>query len=156
MWAVKDHGADVIGIAPTPGAVEAGALACTYGAIIPKCSPIRREAVQFSYETFATDAYGFQSGVVNGWTEKGALKGGGKMPVIREMYSPGKNLNPDIAALGRTLDHAYYFPDPVNWEMVSDILVVEFQKYLTGVTPTADQALKTVQRRLAEEVYTEK
>jgi len=156
MWAVKDHGTDVIGIAPTPGAAEAGALACTYGAIIPRCCPIKREAVQFCYETFATDAYGFQSAVANGWMEKGELKGGGKMPVIKEMYSPEKKLNPDMAELGRSLDRAYYYPDPVNWQMVSEILVVEFQKYLTGVTPTPEQALKIIQRRLAEEVYTEK
>jgi|GEM_PF-1851271 ABC-type glycerol-3-phosphate transport system substrate-binding protein len=156
MWAVKDHGPEVIGIAPTPGASEAGALACTYGAVIPRCSPIKREAVQFAYEALSTDAYGFQSAVASGFMEKGKRKGGGKMPVLKEMYSLDKHLNPDIAELGRSLHKAYFYPDPVNWQIVSEILVVEFQKYLTGVTPTADEALKIVQRRFAEEVYAEK
>jgi hypothetical protein len=78
------------------------------------------------------------------------------MPVLKEMYSLDKHLNPDIAELGRSLHKAYFYPDPVNWQIVSEILVVEFQKYLTGVTPTADEALKIVQRRFAEEVYAEK
>jgi len=155
MWAVKDHGAEVIGIAPTPGASEAGALACTYGALIPKCCPIKREAVQFAYETLSTDTYGFQSAVANGYIEKGKLKGGGKMPVIKDMYVGDKHLNPDVAELGRSLHKAYFYPDPVNWEHVTAILVVEFQKYLTGATPTAEEALKIVQKKLAEEVYVE-
>lgn len=155
MWAVKDHGTDVIGIAPTPGSAEAGALVATYGAIIPRCSPVKKEAVQFAYEAFATDTHGFQSAVANGWVVEGERVGGGKMPVIREMYTEKGQLNPDIARLGLAIDRAYYYPDVVNWQMVSEILVVEFQKYLTGTTPTAEEALAVIRRRFADEVYAE-
>jgi len=155
LWAVKDHGEAVIGIAPTPGAKAAGSLVCTYGCIIPKCSPVIRQAVDFCYETFCTDTYGFQTAVSKGWTDPhrpGVLKGGGKMPVTRGMYRRA-DLPAGILELGQSLEKGYSYPDPVNWGQCAEILVVEFQKYLSGTTSTAEEALGNVRRRLAVEVY---
>jgi len=156
LWAVKDHGEDMIGLAPTPGAQDAGSLVCTYGCVVPKCSPVIREAVDFCYETFCTDTYGFQTAVSKGWTDDltGRLKGGGKMPVMKAMYER-EDLPAGILALGRSLEKGYSYPDPVNWSQCADILAVEFQKYLRGDTPTAEAALAVVRKRMAEEVYAE-
>jgi len=145
LWAVRDHGPAVIGIAPTPGAKQGGSLVSTYGCIIPKCSPIIRQTVDFCYEAFCTDTYGFQT----------AVGMSGKMPATKQTYQR-KDLPPGIAELGGSLDRGYSFPDQVNWNQCADILVVEFQKYLTGGVPTAEAALANVQRRFAEEVYVEK
>ncbi|HUT35055.1 MAG TPA: extracellular solute-binding protein [Planctomycetota bacterium] len=155
LWAVKDHGDDVIGIAPTPGAKAAGSLVCTYGCVIPKCSPVVRQAVEFCYETFCTDTYGFQTAVSKGWPDPhrpGVLKGGGKMPATRAMYQR-TDLPAGILELGRSLDKGYSYPDPANWGQCAEILAVEFQKYLSGATPTAEEALDSVRRRIAAEVY---
>ena len=145
LWAVRDHGADVIGIAATPGAKQGGSLVSTYGCIIPKCSPVIRQAVDFCYEAFCTDTYGFQTAVAMS----------GKMPATKQTYQR-KDLPPGIAELGQSLDRGYSFPDQVNWNQCADILVVEFQKYLTGRVPTAEAALANVRRRFSEEVYVEK
>jgi ABC-type glycerol-3-phosphate transport system substrate-binding protein len=157
LWAVADQGADTIGIAPTPGSKEAGSLVATYGCIIPKCSPHIRQTVDFCYEAFCTDTYGFQSAVAKGWFDPRGNKtrGGGKMPATKAMYDR-TDLPPGIAELGRTLDRGYSYPDPANWAHCAEILVVEFQKYLSGNTRTAEEALAIVQRRFAEEVYAEK
>ena len=154
LWAVSDHGSDVIGIAPTPGADVAGSLVATYGAIIPKCSPHIKEAFQFCYEALCTDDYGFQTGVSIGWKdpETGKIAHGGKMPSIKSMYEK-PDMPPGIVELGRGLSRGYVVPDPVNWMQCSEIIVVEFQKFLTGTTPTAEEALKRVQVRLDQEVY---
>ncbi len=158
LWAVKDHGEGAIGIAPTPGAKAAGSLVCTYGCIIPKCSPVIRQAVDFCYEAFCTDTYGFQTAVSKGWSDPhrpGDLKGGGKMPVTREMYRRA-DLPAGILELGQSLEKGYSYPDPANWSQCAEILAVEFQKYLSGTTPTAEEALGSVGRRLAAEVYAER
>ena len=152
LWAVKDHGPEVIGIAPSPGSAEAGSLICTYGGIIPKCSPVVRQAVDFCYETFCTDTHGFQTAVANGFKDGEKLKGGGKMPVTRAMYRR-TDLMPGIAELAPALERGYQYPDPVNWGQSAEILVVEFQKYLAGDTPTAQAALARAQQRITQEVY---
>jgi ABC-type glycerol-3-phosphate transport system substrate-binding protein len=152
LWAVGDHGPDVIGIALTPGVKEAGALTIAYGCLIPKCSPVKAEAAKVCYELFCTDEYGFQSGVTRGFMREGKRIGGGKMPVLKAMYAE-KDLPPGVAELGKGLDRGYFYPDPTNWAECADKLVVEFQKYLRGATPTAEEALAEVRRRLAEEVY---
>jgi ABC-type glycerol-3-phosphate transport system substrate-binding protein len=144
LWAVRDNGPDKIGIAPTPGAREAGSLVSTYGCVIPKCSPVIREAVAFCYEALCTDTYGFQTAVAQS----------GKMPATKQMYER-KDLPPGIAELGQSLGGGYSFPDQVNWNQCADILAVEFQRYLAGDVPSADEALRIVQQRFAEEVYRE-
>ena len=145
LWAVQDHGPETIGIGPTPGARQAGSLVSTYGCIIPKCSPVVRQTVDFCYEAFCTDTYGFQTAVAKR----------GKMPAAKAVYQR-RDLPPGIAELGRSLDQGYSFPDQVNWNQCADILVVEFQRYLSGDVDTAEEALANVQRRFTEEVYAEK
>lgn len=145
LWAVEDHGPETIGIAPTPGAERAGSLVSTYGCIIPKCSPAIRQAVDFCYEAFCTDTYGFQT----------AVAASGKMPATKRTYARD-DLPPGIAELGRSLGRGYSYPDQVNWTQSADILVVEFQRYLTGDAKTAAGALANAERRIAEEVYAEK
>jgi len=155
LWAVKEHGGSVIGLAPTPGAKKAGSLIATYGCIIPKCSPVKKLAAEVCYEVFCTDAYRFQSAVAKGFERDGKRTGGGKMPATIDIYAQS-DLPPGVAELGRGLSHGYSYPDIANWPQCADILVVEFQKHLQGDTPTAEEALETVRRRFEEEVYAEK
>jgi ABC-type glycerol-3-phosphate transport system substrate-binding protein len=158
LWAVKDHGPKIIGIAATPGAKRVGSLVCTYGCIIPKCAPNIKAVVDFGYEAFCSDRYGFQSAVANGFevevNGKKVLKGGGKMPADKQMYARA-DLPPGVAELGKSLDRGYSYPDPANWGHSAEILVVEFQKFLTGTTATAEEALRNTQKRINEEVYGE-
>ena len=77
------------------------------------------------------------------------------MPAAKAVYQR-RDLPPGIAELGRSLDQGYSFPDQVNWNQCADILVVEFQRYLSGDVDTAEEALANVQRRFTEEVYAEK
>jgi len=157
LWAIKDHGPETIGAAPTPGAAVAGSLVATYGCVVPRCSKIARRAVEFGYEAFGTDRHGFQSAVSMGWRdESGKITGGGKMPATKEMYER-KEQSPEIVELGKALDRGYSYPDPVNWEQVADILVVEFQKYLDDETDrlTPEQALASAKARIQAEVYKE-
>ena len=154
LWAVADLGADVIGIAPTPGMKGSGALISTYGCIFPRCSPVVREAVPICFEVFCTDRYGFQSGVSKGFMREGKKVGGGKMPTPKTMYDE-PDLPPGIAELGAALDKGYGIPDPSNLAQTNDIFVVEFQRYIRGKTKTAEEVLEIVRRRYAEEVYGE-
>jgi len=142
LWAVEDHGPETIGISATPGAVEAGSLVSTYGCIIPKCSPVIRETVDFCYEAFCTDTYGFQTAVAKS----------GKMPATKRMYAEG-NLPAGLGELGRSLSTGYSYPDVANWNQCAEILVVEFQRFITGKVPSAAEALANVRRRYADEVY---
>lgn len=160
LWAVKDNGRQVIGIAPTPGFQEpgVGSLVCSYGAIVPKCSPVKKAAVDFAYETFCTDKHGFQRAVAAGFEDPitHTHKGGGKMPALREIYKDGSNLDPEIQALRPAMEQGYTYPDPNNWNQVSIILSAEFQKLLSNKHPSADACLAAVRARLAEEVYPQK
>ena len=155
LWAIKDHGPEVIGAAPTPGADVGGSLVATYGCVVPKCSPVAKQAIEFGYEAFGTDKHGFQSTVSLGWPGPGGqLTGGGKMPANSDIYAlPG--MRPEIVELGKSLDKGYSYPDPVNWAQVADILVVEFQKFLDDETDrlTAEQALDAAAERIRQEVY---
>ena len=159
LWAVKDLGGQTIGVAPSPGSQQAGSLVATYGCLIPKCSPSIRQAVDFCYETFCTDTYGFQSGVALGWKKDPAdkeLTGGGKMPVTVEMYQRA-DMSPEILELGKALDKGYAYPDPVNFGHVADILLVEFQRYLSDTSGaiTPQSALAEAHARITQEVYKE-
>lgn len=157
LWALKDHGPDIIGIAPSPGSTtdKAGSLVCTYGCIIPKCSPNIKAAIDFSYEAFGSDALGFQTHVANGFditvNGKTEHKGGGKMPVLRAIYR--QKLAPGINELEPALASGYTYPDAANFTEVSLIIVAEFQKYVSGATPTAQEALAKAQKRIDQEVY---
>ena len=164
LWAVADHGEEIIGIAPTPGVKQAGSLVCTYGCIVPKCSPVVEQAVEFAYEAFCTDTHGFQTAVANGFIDPttGKPKGGKKMPAITAMYDR-KDLPAGIRDLRPGLEKGYFYPDPTNYNQCADIVVVWFQRYLfgdknpsTGKPFTAEEALTQAQHEIATEVYTEK
>ncbi|HUU43312.1 MAG TPA: extracellular solute-binding protein [Planctomycetota bacterium] len=163
LWAVDKLGEDTIGIAPTPGAGErdpdtgkpVGSLVATYGVIVPRCSPVREQAVRVCYEVFCTDRYGFQSAVAKGFMLHGEKKGGNKMPATKEIYRQ-PDLPAGIRDLRASLETGYFYPDVVNWPQCSEILVVEFQKYVRGEYPTAEDALAVVRKRYAEEVYSGK
>jgi len=154
LWAVKDLGADVIGIAPIPGMKKSGALMSTYGCIFPRCSPVAEKAIPICYRVFCTDEFGFQSGVARGFMRDGKKVGGGKMPTPRAMYD-APDLPPGIAELGAGIDKGYGIPDPSNLQQLNDIFVVEFQKYIRGKTDTAEKVLEIVRKRWATEVYGE-
>ncbi|MCD6365059.1 MAG: extracellular solute-binding protein [Planctomycetes bacterium] len=154
LEAIQDHSPEMIGIAPTPRAETCGTLISTYGCIIPKCSPVIEAAVEFSYEAFCTDKYGFQTAVAIGKKDPktGEYKGGGKMPAIKSVYDQ-ESLPADIVKLGKSLSRGYFFPDLESWLPCREILAVEFGKYLDNKTPSAAEALKIVQERFAEEIY---
>lgn len=157
LWAIQDHGREVIGAAPSPGSLAVGSLVATYGCIVPKCSRVAKQAIGFGYEAFGTDRHGFQTAVSMGFRgADGKTTGGGKMPVTKEMYER-KDMNPEIVELGKALDRGYSYPDPVNWSHVAEILVVEFQKYLddAGDRLTPEQALASARKRIQAEVYKE-
>ncbi len=145
LEAMRVHGPEAIGVAPTPGADECGTLVSTYGSIVPKCSPLARQAVQFAFEAFSTDAHGFQTAVTKA----------GKLPGLAELYArkDRSDLPRAVLDLQSSLERAYFFPDLANWPQCAQILAVEFQRYLAGETPTAPAALENVRRRFASEVY---
>ncbi|HUV39609.1 MAG TPA: hypothetical protein VMY39_08330, partial [Planctomycetota bacterium] len=93
--------------------------------------------------------------VAKGFMLHGEKKGGNKMPATNEIYT-----HPDLPAgirdLRPSLETGYFYPDVVNWPQCSEILVVEFQKYVRGEYPTAEDALAGVRKRYAEEVYSGK
>jgi len=146
LEAMREMGGEVIDVKPTPG--SAGTLVSTYGSIIPKCSPVVDRAATFAYEAFSTDEYGFQTAVAKA----------GKLPSMKELYAE-KEQRPDLPRivldLETSLKGSYFFPDLANWSQCATILVVEFQRYLTGEHPTAEAALQAAQSRFAQEVYDE-
>lgn len=158
FWAMKTLGPETIGIAASPGSQDVGALMCTYGAVIPKASPVIGETVAFCYEAFCTDRYGFQSAIARGTpdprypADARRTRGGGPLPVARDLYDHGL-LPPGMAELGKGLRNGYSYPDPANWNQCSVMVAVEFEKYLAGEHRTAREALAAIQKRFDEEVY---
>jgi len=77
---------------------------------------------------------------------------------MKELYAE-KEQRPDLPRivldLETSLKGSYFFPDLANWSQCATILVVEFQRYLTGEHPTAEAALQAAQSRFAQEVYDE-
>jgi ABC-type glycerol-3-phosphate transport system substrate-binding protein len=56
-----------------------------------------------------------------------------------------------MLALRPTVDKGYCIPDPLTWQRVSDIVGIEFQKYLNEDI-TAEEALGRA-RKQVEELY---
>ena len=56
-----------------------------------------------------------------------------------------------MLSLRPTVDKGYCIPDPLTWARVSDIMGVEFQKYLNEDIPAAE-ALGRAERQV-EELY---
>jgi len=167
FWAIREmpDGEKHIGIGPAPDSKRVGALVAHYIGVIPKASPVPREAARVLLEAFC---YDLQPGVGKA----------GKMIVIHHPYErsvgrayprpPTGPVPPRLAALRAlvdptyrvpawmeslrpTVDKGYCIPDPLTWARVSDIMGVEFQKYLNEDIP-ASEALARAGRQM-EELY---
>jgi len=167
FWAIRSinesqppgshEGEKRIGIGPCPGSERVGALVAHYIGVIPKTSPVPKEAARVLLEAFCFD---LQAGVGKA----------GKMMVIHDPYrrrDPDyrpEDAPPEIAslraltdasfqipewmeALRPTVDKGYCIPDPLNWTRVSDIVGIEFQKYLNEDIP-ASEALARAKRQI--------
>ena len=159
FWAIREmkDGEKHIGIGPAPGSKQVGALVAHYIGVIPKASPVGKEAARALLEVFCFD---LQSGVGKA----------GKMPVIDYPYArqqPGyqpDRVSPEIASLRAlvepayrvpawmlslrpTVDKGYCIPDPLTWQRVADIVGIEFQKYLTEDI-SAEDALARAKRQI--------
>jgi hypothetical protein len=138
-----------------------GALVAHYIGVVPKASPVAKEAARVLLEAFC---YDLQPGVGKA----------GKMIVInypydrqRSDYHPAEapkeiaalrslvdakyRLPEWMLALRPTVDKGYCIPDPLTWQRVSDIVGIEFQKYLNEDI-TAEEALGRAKRQM-EELY---
>ncbi len=160
-WAIRDmeDGEQRIGIGLCPGSAEVGSLLCHYIGVVPKASPVPREAARVLLEAICFD---LQAGVAKD----------GKMPVIGHIYDrqdperQSRPVAPEIAALRDlvdteyrlpdwmmtlrpTIDLGYCVPDPLTWQRVTSIVGVEFQKYLAEDV-TAAEALSRAQRQIHE------
>jgi ABC-type glycerol-3-phosphate transport system substrate-binding protein len=159
FWAIREmkDGEKYIGIGPAPGSKQAGALVAHYIGVIPKASPVAKEAARALLEAFC---YDLQNGVGKA----------GKMIVIDYPYArqrPGyhpDHVAPEIAklralvdpkyripdwmlSLRPTVDKGYCIPDPLTWQRVADIVGIEFQKYLNEDIP-ATEALARARRQI--------
>jgi hypothetical protein len=128
-----------------------------YIGVIPKASPVAKEAARALLEAFC---YDLQNGVGKA----------GKMLVIDYPYArqrPGYHpdrVAPEIAklralvdpkyripdwmlSLRPTVDKGYCIPDPLTWQRVADIVGIEFQKYLNEDLP-ATEALARAKRQI--------
>jgi ABC-type glycerol-3-phosphate transport system substrate-binding protein len=159
FWAIKgmEEGEKHIGIGPCPGSRRVGSLLAHYIGVIPKASPVPREAAQVLVEAICFD---LQPGVAKA----------GKMATIKYIYDrqdpdwrprpvPAriaglrKLVDPEYRApewmmsLSPTVERGYCIPDPLTWQRVSDIMGIEFQKYLTEEIP-AQEALARAKRQI--------
>jgi hypothetical protein len=146
-------------------------LVSCYGAIIPKASRSKQQAVQFAYECLS---YWIQPCVART----------GKMPPVADFYDNGFEANPhwlaalrsragspapawlqDVIAaytdagipqwmvdLKPTLQKGYGFPDPMMWPKVRLALAIEFQRYLDGVHKRPADALAAL-RKTVDDFY---
>jgi ABC-type glycerol-3-phosphate transport system substrate-binding protein len=159
FWAIREmkDGEKHIGIGPAPGSKQVGALVAHYIGVIPKASPVGKEAARVLLEAFCFD---LQPGVGKA----------GKMLVIgypyarqRPDYQPDR-VSPEIASLRAlveptyrvpawmlslrpTVDKGYCIPDPLTWQRVADIVGIEFQKYLAEDI-SAEDALARAKRQI--------
>jgi ABC-type glycerol-3-phosphate transport system substrate-binding protein len=158
-WAMRDmeDGEERIGIAPCPGAQQSGSLLGHYIGVVPKASPVPREAARVLLEAICFD---LQPGVAKD----------GKMPVIKHIYDrqvaqhEPLTAAPEIEALRNlvdeqerlpdwmlslrpTVDLGYCVPDPLTWQRVTSIVGIEFQKYLAEDI-AAEDALARARRQI--------
>ncbi len=141
FWAMREmpEGEKRIGIGPVPGSEKAGALVAHYIGVIPKASPVPKEAARVLLEAFCFD-------IQNGVGKAGKMivinypyqrqQPGGAPPAapeiaqLRALVDPHYRVPAWMLALRPTVDKGYCIPDPLNWSRVADIVGIEFQKYL--------------------------
>ncbi len=163
FWAIKgmEEGEKHIGIGPCPGSRTVGSLIAHYIGVIPKASPVPREAAQVLLEAICFD---LQPGIAKA----------GKMPTIKYIYDrqraayqpepvppaiaelralvdPSYRVPDWMLSLRPTLDLGYCVPDPLKWNRVRDIVGIEFQKYLDEDI-SAEEALARAERQI-EKLY---
>ncbi len=163
FWAIKgmEDGEKHIGIGPCPGSRKVGSLIAHYIGVIPKASPVPREAAHVLLEAICFD---LQPGIAKA----------GKMSTIKHIYdhhTPGYDpepVPPEIAelralvdpsyrvpewmvSLRPTLELGYCVPDPLRWNRVRDIVGIEFQKYLDEDI-SAEESLARARRQI-EKLY---
>lgn len=167
FWAIREmpDGEKHIGIGPAPDSKRVGALVAHYIGVIPKASPVPKEAARVLLEAFC---YDLQPGVgkagkmivINYPYERGVGRGGPRVPVVqvppriaalRALVDPSYRIPAWMLSLRPTVDKGYCIPDPLTWARVSDIMGVEFQKYLNEDIP-ASEALARAGRQI-EELY---
>jgi hypothetical protein len=68
---------------------------------------------------------------------------------LRELVDPKYRAPKWMLALRPTVDKGYCIPDPLTWQRVSDIVGVEFQKYLNEDV-SAEEALGRAKRQIDE------
>ena len=163
FWAIREmkDGEKHIGIGPSPGSKEVGALVAHYIGVVPKASPVAKEAARVLLEAFC---YDLQPGVgktgkmiVINYPYARQLPGYRPPSVpkdiasLRSLVDPKYRLPEWMLALRPTVDKGYCIPDPLTWQRVSDIVGIEFQKYLNEDI-TAGEALGRAKRQM-EELY---
>jgi multiple sugar transport system substrate-binding protein len=163
FWAIREmkDGEKHIGIGPAPGSKRTGALVAHYIGVIPKASPVAKEAVRVLLEAFC---YDLQPGVgkagkmiVINYPYQRQRPGYQPAPVpkeiaaLRSLVDPKYRLPAWMLDLRPTVDKGYCIPDPLTWQRVSDIAGIEFQKYLNEDIP-AEEALGRAKRQV-EELY---
>jgi len=136
LWAVEVRGAENIGIIPSPDAGKVGSLIATHGGVIPKCSPVKREAALLLTEGICKM---MQPGVAKI----------GKMPVIRSAYRE-KAIPQWMRDLLPGLDEGYTTPDPIASFRIFELVAIEFQRFKDDDSVTAEEALRRARERVAK------
>jgi ABC-type glycerol-3-phosphate transport system substrate-binding protein len=163
FWAIREmpEGEKHIGIGPAPDSKRVGALVAHYIGVIPKTSPVPQEAARILLEAFC---YDIQPGVgkagkmitVNypylrqepGFRPNAVLP---KIQALRRLVDPNYRLPAWMLSLRPTVDKGYCIPDPLTWARVSDIVGVEFQKYLNEDIPAAEALVRA--KRQIDKLY---
>jgi len=161
FWAIRAmaEGEKQVGIGPCPGSKEHGSLVAHYIGVIPKASPVPKEAVRVLLEAICFD---LQPGIAKAgkmptikyiYDRQAADHRSGALPpeigALRSLVAPDYRVADWMMSLRPTVDLGYCIPDPLNWQRVADIVGTEFQKYLSEDIP-AEEALARAQRQIDE------
>ena len=161
FWAIREtkDGEKHIGIGPAPDSTRVGALLAHYIGVIPKSSPVAKEAARVLLEAFC---YDLQNGVGKSGKmvvinypydrqEGKAQAAPPRLAALRALVDPKYRLPKWMLSLRPTVDKGYCIPDPLTWQRVADIVGIEFQKYLNEDI-TAEVALGRAKSQI-EELY---
>jgi hypothetical protein len=70
-----------------------------------------------------------------------------RIQALRDLVDPRYRVPEWMMTLRPTVDLGYCVPDPIRWTRVSDILGIEFQKYLSE-NISAEEALARAKRQI--------
>lgn len=169
-YAMREMSRSQIAIWPVPGAKDYGSLVSCYGAIIPKASPVRKQAAEFAYECLGQ------------WIQP-SIVASAKLPTTKEIYQSGFNRKPEwlerlrkehqqedwfkridkiyvqaelpdwMKELYPALVKGYSFPDHPMWPKINHEISIAFQKFLNSDATTPD--LRELQE-IVDELYKKK